>query len=279
MKRLGFLVVAAAICVSASPARAQTLEADYQVQNVFTSSVGSIGPLTVVGPAGGVAFKDDTVNGNPQKVLNIQSNNTTAPFVQSGVQTQTNPFLSASNYSVVLLANFNLSTADVVATKIFDFKNLSSDAGLYVNAANGTLAFIDGSNMIQGTGGAALSSLTYAQIVLTRDSSNNLTSVYLNGTLAFFPLPTTSVWLSSATLPCLAIRFSPCSRMTEWALAVRCYRKARKAISRACVFTMAFFRPMTSCISTRLPPNRATYLLGAVGTCVLLILRGRRHTA
>jgi Concanavalin A-like lectin/glucanases superfamily/PEP-CTERM motif len=165
--------------------RAQTIAADYQVQGTFNSSVGSIGPLTIVGPAGGVIFTSDTVNGNPQQVLNIQASNTMPPFDESGVQTQTNPFLSASNYSIVLLANFNLDTADVVATKIFDFKNLSSDAGLYVNAMTGTLAFIDGSGIVQGTGGAALSSLTYAQIVLTRDSSTNLTSVYLNGTLAF----------------------------------------------------------------------------------------------
>ena len=49
----------------------------------------------------------------------------------------------------------------------------------------GTLAFIDGSGVLQGTGGATISSLAYSQIVLTRDSSTNLTSVYLNGTLAF----------------------------------------------------------------------------------------------
>ena len=182
--RSTFAFVAVALCC-VSLVHAQTLEADYQVQGTFNSSAGTIGPLTVVGPTGGVTFTSDTVNGNPQQVLNIQASNTTPPFDESGVQTQTNPFLSASNYSIVLLANFNLNTADVVATKIFDFKNLSSDAGLYVNAMTGTLAFIDGSGVLQGTGGAAISSLTYAQIVLTRDSSTNLTSVYLNGTLAF----------------------------------------------------------------------------------------------
>jgi len=181
------MTIATAILAAglSSLVRAQTLEADYQVQGTFNSSVGTIGPLSVVGPTGGVTFTNDTVNGNPQQVLNIQASNTMPPFDQSGVQTQTNPFLSSSNYSVVLLANFNLNTADVVATKILDFKNLSSDAGLYVNAATGTLAFIDGSGILQGTGGAALSSLTYAQIVLTRDGVTNLTSVYLNGTLAF----------------------------------------------------------------------------------------------
>lgn len=184
ISRLAFAFVA--IVLSRVPlAQSQTLEADYQVQGIFNSSVGSIGPLSVVGPVGGVTFTSDTVNGNPQQVLNIQASNSTPPFDESGVQTQTNPFLSSSNYSIVLLANFNLNTADIVATKIFDFKNLSSDAGLYVNAASGTLAFIDGSGVLQGTGGAALSSLTYAQIVLTRDSTTNLTSIYLNGTLAF----------------------------------------------------------------------------------------------
>lgn len=187
MKRSVFVAVATAILASGLPSlvHAQTIQADYQVQGTFNSSVGSIGPLTVVGPTGGVTFTSDTVNGNPQQVLNIQASNSNPPFDESGVQTQTNPFLSSSNYSIVLLANFNLNTADVVATKILDFKNLSSDAGLYVNAATGTLAFIDGSGVLQGTGGAAISSLAYAQIVLTRDSSTNLTSIYLNGTLAF----------------------------------------------------------------------------------------------
>jgi hypothetical protein len=186
MKNMRSIFASTIIALSCiSLAHSQTLEADYQVQDTFNSSVGSIGPLTIVGPTAGVAFTSDTVNGNPQRVLNIQASNSMPPFDESGVQTQTNPFLSASNYSIVLLANFNLNTADVVATKVFDFKNLSSDAGLYVNAATGTLAFIDGSGVLQGTGGAALSSLTYAQIVLTRDSSTNLTSVYLNGTLAF----------------------------------------------------------------------------------------------
>ena len=182
--RLAFAFVVFALC-RVPLAQSQTLEADYQVQDTFNSSAGSIAPLTIVGPTAGVTFQSDTVNGNPQRVLNIQASNTMPPFDESGVQTQTNPFLSASNYSIVLLANFNLNTADVVATKILDFKNLSSDAGLYVNAMTGTLAFIDGSGVLQGTGGAAISSLAYSQIVLTRDSSTNLTSVYLNGTLAF----------------------------------------------------------------------------------------------
>ena len=217
MKRSVFLLIAIAFLapgvVSLLPA--QTLEADYQVQDTFNSSVGSIGPLTIVGPAGGVTFTSDTVNGNPQRVLNIQASNSIAPFDESGVQTQTNPFLSASNYSVVLLANFNLNTADVVATKIFYFKNLSSDAGLYVNAASGTLAFIDGSGVIQGVGGAALSSLTYAQIA-SHVIALPISPVSTSTAPLLFPSPTTSGWLFSAILPCREIHFSPCSKMMAW---------------------------------------------------------------
>ena len=164
---------------------AQTLAADYRVQDTFASSVGSIGPLTPVG-SGTVSFADGTVDGNMQRVLQIQAQGMTPTFVDAGVRTQTNPFINSSNYSIVLLANFNLDQTVVVATKIFDFKNLSGDAGLYVNSNSGTLAFIDNSGVLQSpAGGAALSSLQYAQIVLTRSSATNLVSVYQNGTLAF----------------------------------------------------------------------------------------------
>jgi hypothetical protein len=80
-----------------------------------------------------------------QRVLNIQVVGTSPTSSDSGVRTQTNPFVDSSNYSIVLLANFNLGQTAIVATKIFDFKNLSGDAGLYVQSNTGTLAFIDNS--------------------------------------------------------------------------------------------------------------------------------------
>lgn len=62
---------------------------------------------------------------------------------------------------------------------------MSSDAGLYVNDTTGLLAFYDGSGMVLGTSSDAVVSGAYAQIVLTRDSSNSLVTVYVNGTAQF----------------------------------------------------------------------------------------------
>lgn len=178
-----FQIVAA---VSAMPIalRGATLVADYQLQNTLASSVGAIGPLTVVGDPSSAFFTSDTVNGNPQQVLTITSGSPLGGG-PAGVQAQVIPFLNPADYSAVLLANFDINPLGVLSTKIMDFKNLSTDAGLYVQDATGTLTFIDGSAAIQGSGGAALSSLTYVQIVLTRDDATDLTSVYLDGAPAF----------------------------------------------------------------------------------------------
>ncbi len=164
---------------------AQTLVADYQLQSTYASSVGAIGPLTVTGTASGASFSTATVDGQSQKVLTIQTNNTTPPFTQTGVRTQTSPFLNPANYSIVLLADFRISTADVLATKVLDFKNLSSDAGLYLNDASGIIEFNDPNGVLLGQGGTPLPSSTYIQLTLTRNSATNLVSLYSNGTLAF----------------------------------------------------------------------------------------------
>ncbi len=184
-----FLVCSAAIvfalATSLASLRAQTVEADYNfIGNTLNSSVGSIGPLMPIGANNG--FSTDTVRGVPNTpIYRIAASGSTPNFSQGGAQVQTNPFVSSSNYSVVLLANFQLSAADAAATKIFDFKDLSSDAGLYINSATGVLSFIDGSANILGIGGAGVSLLDYPQVVLTRDGMTGLVSIYQNGTLAF----------------------------------------------------------------------------------------------
>jgi hypothetical protein len=184
MTRALLFAFATAILLRTNVAADGTIAADYQLQDTLDSSVGAIGPLSVVGPSANVNFADDTVNGNPRRVLNIVAPVGVATD-ESGVQSQTAGFLDPSNYSIALLANFDIGGFNLISTKLFDFKNLSTDAGLYINSVDGTLTFIDDSAVIQGTGGAGLASLTYVQIVLTRDSSTNLTSVYENGALVF----------------------------------------------------------------------------------------------
>ncbi len=191
LSRFVLALAATATFVAAPRALAQSVVADYRVQDTFNSSVGTIGPLVPVG-AGMVTFNDATVDGQMQRVLTITTNST-APGSDSGVQTQAVGVLNPANYSVVLLSDFVINPANVVATKIFDFKNLSTDAGLYVNAADGTLAFIDGMGVVQGTGGAAISSLEFVQVVLTRAAATGLTSIYLNGMPAFSFVDTTGL--------------------------------------------------------------------------------------
>lgn len=169
----------------AGQAHAQaTLAADYQFQSTYASSVGTIGPLSVVGNANDASFSTGvTVDGQSQIVLalNVNAQTPPAPDPGAGVQAQTAGFISSTNYSIVLLAEFNLS-ADFAATKLFDFDNLSSDDGLYVNDTTGLLYF---NGAVGATGGTPAVSGTYTQIVLTRDSSTNTVTVYQDGSPAF----------------------------------------------------------------------------------------------
>jgi hypothetical protein len=187
MKTLPFLksIGVAMMLAAASAAHSQTLEADYQLQGVYTSSVPSgIGPLTVTGDSTQVTFVTDTVDAQTQQVLRIGVSSSGA---EAGVQTQTNPFVNPANYSAVLLSNFQISTTNTGITKIFDFKNLSSDAGLYINDATGLLGFYDGAMvpMLLGASSTPFASGEYVQIVLTRNSATNLVTVYANGTAQF----------------------------------------------------------------------------------------------
>lgn len=167
---------------AAGPSAASTLEADYQLQGTYDSSVGTIGPLTVTGDPSLVTFVTATVDAQTQQVLQIAP---VGQFDPAGVQTQTTPSIDPANYSAVLLSSFQIDPMNTGITKVFDFKNLSSDAGLYIDDATGLLGFYDGSTNLEGVSMTPVVSGAYEQIVLTRNSSNNLVTVYANGTAQF----------------------------------------------------------------------------------------------
>ena len=195
MKRFTLGSFLASLLLTLNLGSAQTLQADYQLQGVLTSSVGTIGPLTVTGDPTQVNFITDTVMGNTQQVLQIGLNNSSVN-PPAGVQTQTNPFIDPANYSAVLLADYNISAAfNTGITKVFDFKNLSSDAGLYIDDATGKFAFYDGGMvpMVLGVSTATAVSGQYIQIVLTRDSSTNTVTLYANGVSQFSFVDTTGL--------------------------------------------------------------------------------------
>ncbi|MGI9086230.1 MAG: PEP-CTERM sorting domain-containing protein [Chthoniobacterales bacterium] len=168
-----------AIAFCAAPLSAATLQGDYQLQDVYTSSAPPIGPLVPTGVISDQMFGNDTVMGVNQRVLQF-----TGVGDQHGVQTQTNPFVSSSDYSLVLLASFTLSPTGAVATKVFDFQNLSMDAGLYIDSTTGLLSF-NGVMPTPPIGGTPVVSGQYTQVVLTRDGMTGLVSVYQAGVLAF----------------------------------------------------------------------------------------------
>jgi hypothetical protein len=174
-----------ALLTAAPIAFGQTLQADYQLQGVYDSSVGSIGPLTSTGDPAGLQFVNDTVNGNSQLVLQVSNSFNGTTVVQAGVQSQVAPFVDPANYSAVLLSNFSFAVNSTDITKVMDFKNLSSDAGLYVNDTTGLLGFYDGGAMLLGASSTPIASGEYVQIVLTRDNATGMVTVYANGVPQF----------------------------------------------------------------------------------------------
>ncbi len=152
--------------VSATPIHAAvSLVADYQLQNIKTSSVGSAPALTDLGTT---TFAQDTVDGNGCTVLTWATDN--------GISvTPTTGTILSDAYTIVLL--FRLDTTSGYR-KLVDFKNGTSDSGLYVLSSNLRLYPV-----ASGTG-APITDGTYVQVALTRDSSKNVIG-YVNGVEQF----------------------------------------------------------------------------------------------
>ena len=202
-RRSAVLLAAAALwLVPTFALHAQTPVADYQFNNTYNNSVGTVGALTPTYT--GNMFATATVNGVSQTVLNVP-NTSGAATMQNGVQTPANPFANQGNYSIVLLANFtnSLTGNTGFVTKVFDFANFTSDAGLYINSNTGVFQFADvtGAPVTGGTSTAgALVMGTYYQLTLTRSSATNVVTGYQNGTQAFQFTDTTGLATLNTTL-------------------------------------------------------------------------------
>ncbi len=142
-----------------------TVKADYLFQNTLASSVGSPPELTNLGTN---TFGTAMVDGSSRTVLQFPKDNGLALAPTTGV-------ISNSVYSIVKLFAFN----DVSGwRRVFEFKNGTGDAGLYVY--NGKLNFYNG----LGEGMTQIAANSFVQVVLTRDA-NKLVTVYANGVLQF----------------------------------------------------------------------------------------------
>ncbi len=160
-------------------AGAQTPRADYQFNNDLTSSAGTAGSLTEL-TGGGYSYSATTVNGQPDTVLQIGTTSTNTTTTAGGLQTPANPFADGTNYTIDLLASFTLNSANVVATKVFDFASLGSDAGIYINDTTGFIELVNGSGTLVAAGTDAALSGTYFHLTLTRSAAGLLT-VFMNG--------------------------------------------------------------------------------------------------
>lgn len=166
------LIVAAFLLISGATPKveAQTCapSADYRFQGTRSSFVGTAPALTDIG-TGGNSFAIDTVDGASRSVLQFPQGN--------GVQLQpTTGTIANDAYTIVVLFKF----ADVSNfRRILDFKNGTSDTGLYV--LNGNLIFYN----VAATGsGAPIAANTYVQVVLTRNATGTVTG-YVNGAQQF----------------------------------------------------------------------------------------------
>lgn len=162
----------------AMPAKAAVV-ANYQFQNTLSSSIHSAPDLVpfVLG-----SFTPASIGGSPTTVYNFGK--------QKGLSLDTTVLIS-DNYTIAALFSFD----DISSwRKIFDFKNLTSDNGLYT--LTGQLYFYP-----VASGGPTVSAGTFLEAVLTRDSSTNLVTTYFNGTQVFsFTDSTSSGIISVANL-------------------------------------------------------------------------------
>jgi hypothetical protein len=144
----------AALCVFALlpgiPAVCASLIHDYQFQNTLADSLGGPSLVSLGGTIGAGEYS----------------------FAAEQGLSLSNALPDDTNYSIYLDFEFDTLSG---YRKIVDFKNLASDNGLY--NLNTDLNFY---NFNFGPSGA-LTAGTFAQVVLTRDSSTNTVTGYVNG--------------------------------------------------------------------------------------------------
>ncbi len=160
---------------AALPAKAAVV-ANYQFQNTLSSTIPTAPDLVPFVPG---TYAPAIIGGTPTTVYNFGRN--------EGLSLDTTGLIS-DNYTIAALFSFD----DISGyRKIFDFENLTSDAGLYT--LGGQLIFYPTPG-----GGPAVGPGTFLEAVLTRDSSTNLVTGYFDGTPVFSFTDSSSLAVISA---------------------------------------------------------------------------------
>ena len=156
-----WVAVAVSTLALVVPARG-ALVADYQFNNTLESVVDNVPALQNLGSAN--MFMTDMVNGRAQTVLHFPMGGGVELMPTTGV-------IPSGIYTIVVQFRFDEVSG---YRRIIDFKNASSDNGLY--AYDGMLYFYDsaeGSAMV-------IDAAMYVDVALTRDQ-NGMVAGYVNG--------------------------------------------------------------------------------------------------
>lgn len=149
--------------VSASAASDQP-KVDFTLNGTLTDDMGTGNTLVNLNPAENV-FTTETVGGTPKKVLSF---GTTGGLKLDNID----KILSNSGtYTIEVTARLDKPTT---YTKIIDFKNRTSDYGLYLQDQNAVIFFPQQS-------GTLINNTDYYRIGITRDNSTNTINIYING--------------------------------------------------------------------------------------------------
>ncbi len=155
--------------------------ADFQFQDIRTSAVGSfiaIGRPPALIDLGRNSFGLITVDNTQRRGLLFGPNQGLVLFSTAGV-------VPNNAYSIVaLFAVDNVGTNNNNRVRILDFKNGSSDSGLFIS--NGGLEFVrsDSFSTVRGANPIPIAAKNFVQVTLTRDQ-NKTVNCYVNGQLDF----------------------------------------------------------------------------------------------
>ena len=171
---LATLVSLFVIFPSSSASALPSAGADYRFQNKLSTSVGTAPALQKIGP-GTNTFTTATVDGSSRTVLRFPEGNGLKLSPTTGV-------VPNNTHTIVVLFELNeVGDDESRFRRILDFKNGTSDSGLYVE--DGRLSFYrQGIGSVTGT--TPIPANRYVQVVVNRDASG-IVRGYVDGAEQF----------------------------------------------------------------------------------------------
>lgn len=190
LNQLGLSVAIAGLTVSLTPiANAATLKADYNFNGDFASSVSGSPDLVKIHHDNYSRYEHSYLTDNlyqrllqpndyfGTKTINQQETSVFNYDYGTGFQLSTEGLIDNSEYSVAMRFQFDLPNSWPSWHRIIDFKNLSSDYGLY-NVGSGSNLSVYGAAGSSGFVDANADG--WYDLVMTRTNNNNV-NIFIDG--------------------------------------------------------------------------------------------------